>query len=279
LPCGAKKNNDLRRNTAIFQKISVPSFVMIDLGPEEKRRYSRQLSVPQIGDSGQRKLKAARIFLAGLGGLGSITAYQLTAAGVGSLRMVDRDTVALDNLNRQILYGTPDVGTIKTDIAADKLSKFNPNVNLEPVHTSITAHNVLDLVSGCDIIVDATDNLAARLTLNRVALTCSIPLIFGGIEGLDGMVTTVLPGQTACLACIFKAEMDSLKEKPVVGPLPGLVASIQALEAIKWIVGAGGLLANRLLRIKGGDWTIKTTRLEKNPACPVCGQTGDAHTE
>ena len=251
---------------------------MIDLGPEESVRYSRQMSVPQIGENGQRKLKAASIFLAGLGGLGSITAYQLTAAGVGCLKMVDRDTVALDNLNRQLLYTTRDVGQAKIDIAADKLSQLNPNVDLKTVRASITAENVLDLVSGCDIIVDATDNLAARLALNRAALTRHIPLVFGGIDGMDGMVTTVLPGQTACLACLFKAEMDSAKERPVVGPLPGLVASIQALETIKWIVGAGALLANRLLRVKGSDWTIKIMRLEKNPACPVCSHQDHDHT-
>jgi adenylyltransferase/sulfurtransferase len=244
---------------------------MVRLGTEEKIRYDRQLRMPEIGPAGQRKLKAAKVFLAGLGGLGSTTACLLTAAGIGCLRIVDGDTVSLENLNRQILYGTGDVGKPKPDTAADRLRQLNPHCRLEPLQANITAQNAFELVSDCRIVVDATDNLATRLALNRVSVARKIPFVFGGIQGLHGMATTFVPPQTPCLACLFPGTGQNEPVKtPVVSPLPALVASIQALETIKWIVGAGKLLTNRLLRIDGVNCCFKITTLEKNPSCPVC---------
>ena len=244
------------------------------LSSEDRQRYSRQMLLPEIGKAGQEKLTRAAVLVAGLGGLGSISAYYLAAAGFGRLRLVDSDTVTLENLNRQILHQTQDLGRPKTDSAEGKLSALNPGCRIEAFGERITADSALRLAAGCDLIVDATDNAATRAVLNRTALTLDIPFVFGGVSGLDGMVTTIIPGRTPCLQCIFPnlADIQTKAPVPALGPVVGIIASIQCLEAIKWVAGMETeLLAGKLLSIQCRNLRFRTVSLARNPACPVCG--------
>jgi adenylyltransferase/sulfurtransferase len=238
---------------------------------EELARYQRQLMIPEIGEAGQRKLREAGVFLAGMGGLGSITAYYLVAAGIGRLRMADNDLVSVGNLNRQLLHTTGDIGKTKATSAADKLTRLNPHCQVESFHASIDDRSIDRLLEGCDLIVDGTDNLKTRRVLNRASIRKGLPYLFGGVHGLNGMVTTFLPGQTACLECLFP-ERTVIETPPgVLGPAPGLIACIQTMEAVKRLVGFGQLLKGRLLYFRGFDISFKEVLLERNPDCPVCG--------
>ncbi len=244
----------------------------MSLSDAELARYDRQIIMPEIEVEGQEKLKKSRVFIAGLGGLGSISASYLVAAGIGHIRMVDGDRVTPGNLNRQILHWTGDVGRAKTDSAVEKLQQLNPDCQIESFDEIIGEDNVLELISDCDLIMDATDNLETRKLLNHVSVRKKIPLIFGGVEGLNGMITTFIPEETGCLECLFP--FSELRENPigVIAPLPGLIASIQALEAIKFVLEMGGLLKSRLFYINGADMSFKFVRIEKNPDCCVCGR-------
>jgi len=238
---------------------------------EELTRYQRQIMIPEIGEAGQKRLREASVFLAGMGGLGSVTAYYLVASGIGHLRMVDHDHVSLVNLNRQLLHTTEDIGKTKAASAAEKLTRLNPLCRVEALHESIDDGNIDRLLAGCEIIVDGTDNLKTRRILNRASLRKKMPYLFGGVKELDGMVTTFLPGQTGCLECLFPERPVVETPPAVLGPAPGLIACIQTIEAVKLLVGFGRLLRGRLLYFRGSDISFKEMRLERNPDCPVCG--------
>jgi adenylyltransferase/sulfurtransferase len=243
------------------------------LSEEQKHRYQRQLSIPEIGETGQLKLGRSRVLIVGLGGLGSISSYYLTAAGVGHLRIVDSDEVGLDNLNRQLLHSTLDLNRPKIESAAEKLHRLNPECRIEPVRVHIEEKNGLVLAEGCDLILDATDNLASRHMLNRISLAKKIPLIYGGINGWNGTAATFVPGKTCCFACLFPSE-DLGKQQmgiPALGPTAGVIASIQSVEALRILLGLNPQLAGRLLDFQGQEIRFRTIRLEKNPDCKVCG--------
>ena len=245
------------------------------LTEEQKQRYQRQLSIPEIGVDGQIKLGKASVLIVGLGGLGSISSYYLAAAGVGTLRIVDGDEVALNNLNRQILHSTLDLNRPKIESATEKLHRLNPECRIEPVRARIGEDNGLDLAKGCDLILDATDNLASRHVLNRISLARQIPLIYGGINGWNGTAATFIPGKTCCFTCLFppkdlrKLEMGI----PALGPAAGVIASIQSMEALRILLGLSPKLAGRLLDFQGKEIRFRTIRLEKNPDCKLCGHT------
>lgn len=238
------------------------------LTPDELTRYHRQIML--IGEEGQKKIKQASILLAGLGGLGSISAYYLVAAGVGHLRIVDKDIVHLDNLNRQILHWTSDIGRLKSESAGDKLRRLNPLCRIEAFPEELTETNVAEFVRGCSLIVDGTDNLSTRKVLNRAFHRASVPFVFGGVEGWNGMMSTFVPGETGCLECLFAHLPAQKKDFAVAGPLPGLIASLQVLEAMKLILGMEGVLKNRLLWVRGTDMTFHITHIGKNPNCELC---------
>lgn len=240
------------------------------LSQEEKARYERQLIMPEIGQVGQKRLKHSRVLIAGLGGLGSISAFYLAAAGIGFLRIVDRDRVAVSNLNRQLLHATPDLGRLKTESAFEKLQALNPLVRIETVSQEIGQENAPDLAKGCNLILDATDNVTTRRFLNRASLQHKVPFVFGGVSGFSGMVASFVPGETACFECLFGSAQDCKGPVAVLGPVAGLVASIQAIEAIKLILGCGIPLKGELLRIQAGSLNIRKIRVDRNPQCPAC---------
>ena len=240
------------------------------LTPNERERYDRQIMIEEIGQEGQEKLKRSRVAIAGAGGLGSPIAIYLTAAGIGMIRMIDHDQVTLSNLNRQILHWEEDIGRKKVDSAREKLRNLNREVKIEGIAETITESNVSQLVDGCDVIVDAMDNIPTRYILNRCAIEKQIPFFHGAVNGFEGRVMTILPGKTACLRCLYRGPVPQEKF-PVIGVTPAVVGSIQATEVIKYLVGMGKLLTNRLLIYDGLQVTFSEFTINKNPNCDHCG--------
>lgn len=238
------------------------------LSKRELERYKRQILL--FGEEGQERLKKAHIFIAGAGGLGSPIAIYLAVAGVGTITIVDMDSVDQSNLNRQILHTDRDVGKKKTVSAIEKLQKYNGDITINAIDTTITADNVHELVGRADGIVDAMDNYPIRYLLNRVALEKKIPFFHGGIRGFYGQATTIIPGKTPCLECIFP-KAPPKEVFPVVGATPGVIGTVQATEVIKYLTKQGDLLAGRLFIWDGLTAKAEEIAIEKNPACPACG--------
>ena len=236
----------------------------------ERERYNRQIIMKGFGDNGQEKLKKARVVVAGCGGLGSPIAYYLAAAGIGTIRLIDEDSVDISNLNRQILHWDSDIGRPKVTSAFEKVTKLNPSITVEPVQATIDESNVFELTEGFDMIIDAMDNLAARFLLNQAAIKHNIPFIHGAIQGYEGRVTTILPGKTACLRCIYRGDVPK-GNFPVIGATPGVVGCIQVTEAIKYLTGMGDLLENRLLIYDGLSMKFMELKVARDPECPHCG--------
>jgi molybdopterin-synthase adenylyltransferase len=240
------------------------------LTQDEIQRYTRQIMIKEIGEAGQEKLKKARVLIAGIGGLGSPIALYLAAAGVGYIRIVDNDKVELTNLNRQVVHWTPDIGRNKAESASTKLSQLNNTVHIEPIVGTIDGSSVTGFVSGIDVIMDATDNLETRFILNVAALEKGIPFIHGAVAGFEGRITTIMPGKTPCLGCIYHGNIPKQKT-PVLGTTPAVIGTLQATEAIKYIVGAGQILANQLLVYDGLKMRFTTLNIKKDPNCRFCG--------
>jgi len=201
-----------------------------------------------FGESGQEKLKEAKVAVVGLGGLGSAVAYYLAAAGVGTLKLIDKDRVELSNLNRQILHWTRDIGSKKTDSAKYKLEALNPEIKFEVKEMTVTQKNVDEVIGDVDVIVDCLDNFSTRYVLDDYAHKRNIPLVHGAIEGFYGQATTIIPGKTYSLREIFP-DMDkrSKTKFPVIGVAPGIIGIIEAAETLKLLLGIGELLTNKLL--------------------------------
>jgi adenylyltransferase/sulfurtransferase len=240
------------------------------LTPEERQRYDRQIIIPGFGETGQEKLKKARVVIAGSGGLGSPISLYLAAAGVGTIRIIDNDKVELSNLNRQILHWDKDIGKEKAGSAHDKLTQLNKNINIETINATIDETNVFTLVAGCDVIVDAMDNMPARYLLNKAAIKNKIPFVHGAVSGLEGRAMTVIPGKTACIKCLYHAAPPKTKF-PVLGATPGIIGSIQATEVIKYLTGIGTLLTNRMLIYDGLNMKFTELSVVRNIHCEDCG--------
>lgn len=234
----------------------------------ELDRYQRQIRI--IGDEGQEKLKRTKVLIAGAGGLGSVISVYAAVAGIGTIRIVDCDVVELSNLNRQILHWDLDVGREKTESAQDKLQSINPDVEVETILMTIDGDNVYDLVGDSDLIIDAMDNFSVRYLLNESALRKNIPLFHGAISGFNGQATSIIPGKTACLRCIFPTNPPA-ETSPVIGTTCGIIGCIQATEAIKYILEIGELLENRLLLWDGLNAMAEEIPVERNPRCIDCG--------
>ena len=237
------------------------------LSKRELARYKRQILIPEWTQSGQENLKKARILVAGAGGLGSAILTYLAVAGVGKIRVIDGDIVELSNLNRQVLHSDKDIGRSKVDSAKEKLEALNPDISVEAIKEIITKDNVFELV-GDYPIVDAMDNLPTRLLLNRVAVKKNLPLFHGAVYGFEGRATTVIPGKTACLRCLYQGVIQG--KTPVVGVTPAVIGCIQATEVIKYILGTGVLLADRLLIYDGLSMRFSEVKLKKDPNCSEC---------
>jgi adenylyltransferase/sulfurtransferase len=235
--------------------------------PHEYRRYDRQLSL--LGIKRQEKLKSGKVFIAGAGSLGSCISVYLTLAGVGKVRIADRDEVELSNLNRQFLHWDKDIGERKIYSAREKLSRMNPLVEIETCG-EIKRENVFEQTKGFDLLIDALDNFSTRYLLNEASIFHGIPFIHGACEGWEGRVTTIVPGKTACLRCIFP-EMEEKGSFPIIGVTAGVVATIQATEALKILTGEGNLLLNRLLLYNGRTMKFDEVALERIEKCPACG--------
>ena len=240
------------------------------LTKEERERYDRQIMIRGFGEEGQEKLKKAKVVVAGGGGLGSPSSIYLAAAGVGTIRIVDHDKVELSNLNRQLLHWDKDVGKSKVDSAIDKLRQLNQEVNIEAIEETITEANASQLVADFDLIADAMDNLPTRYLLNKTAIDKGIPFFHGAISGFEGRAMTIIPGKTACLMCIYRGAVTTGKF-PVVGVTPAVIGCIQATEVIKYIVGIGELLTNRLLIFDGLNLKFSEFLVKKDPECKHCG--------
>lgn len=240
------------------------------LSENELKRYDRQIIMRGFGTEGQEKLRKARVFVAGCGGLGSPLSTYLAAAGVGTIRIVDLDTVDISNLNRQILHWDKDVNRPKVESASEKLSGLNGGIKIEAIRETIDENNVYELTEGFDLIADAMDNLPTRFLLNQAAIRHNIPFIHGAVHSLEGRATTIIPGRTACLRCIYRGSIP--KEKfPVIGAAPGAIGCIQATEAIKYLTGIGRLLENRLLVYDGLTMKFMELTVKRDPECPHCG--------
>jgi molybdopterin/thiamine biosynthesis adenylyltransferase len=237
---------------------------------DERERYDRQMLIKGFGEEGQARLKRAKVFIAGAGGLGSSSATYLAAAGVGVIRIVDHDEVELSNLNRQVLHWDEDIGRKKASSAVEKLKKLNPGLKIEAIEEKISEANIAQLVAGFDLIVDAMDNLPARYLLNKVAIEKNIPFFHGAVHGFEGRVMTIIPGKTACLRCVYRGAVVEGKF-PVIGVTPGVIGCIQATEVIKYIVGIGQLLTDQLLVYDGLSMKFSTFRVKRDPNCQHCG--------
>jgi len=241
------------------------------LSDKEKQRYSRQIRLSGFGEEGQKKLKNAGILIVGIGGLGCAVSTYLTLAGVGRMCLIDRGTVELSNLNRQSLYSDQDIGRSKVDSAKDKLTAINPNLQIQGIREEIKEENVWELLEGYNIIVDALDNLVGRYLLNEVVLSRNLPLFHGAVYGYEGRVTTILPGKTPCLKCIYHGYGASPPEEiPVIGVVPAIIGCLQSSEVIKYILGIGQLLAGRLLIYDGLSQEFVEVQTKFDPYCNVC---------
>src|SRR3989441_3347512 len=249
---------------------------MTTLAPAELLRYSRHLILPDVGVPGQEKLKAARVLLIGAGGLGSPAALYLAAAGVGTLGLVDFDNVDVTNLQRQILHGTKDVGRPKLVSARERIADVNPHVRLETYETALTSKNALDILSGYDIVVDGTDNFATRYLVNDACVLLDKPNVYGSIFRFEGQASVFYARRGPCYPCLYSEPpppglVPSCAEGGVLGVLPGIIGSIQAMETIKPILGAAQPLIGRLVLFDALTLQFRELKLEKDPDCPVCG--------
>ena len=238
------------------------------LSERELERYKRQIML--FGEEGQERLKKAHIFIAGAGGLGSPVSIYLAVAGVGTITIVDMDVVDLTNLNRQILHTDRDIGRKKTASAEEKLRELNPDITINAIDVKIEESNAVKLIGKADGIVDAMDNFPTRYLLNDVAIVKKIPLFHGGIRGFYGQATTIIPGTTPCLKCIFP-KAPPKEVFPVVGVTPGIIGTIQANEVIKYLLGSGELLTGRVFIWDGMQAHAEEISVERNPACEACG--------
>ena len=246
------------------------------LSHEEILRYSRHLILPDVGLEGQKKLKAARVLLVGAGGLGSPAALYLAAAGVGTLGLVDFDVVDKTNLQRQILHGTSTVGRPKLESAAARIRDLNPNVRVEPFETRLTSENALDIIREFDVVADGTDNFPTRYLVNDACVLLGKPNVYGSIFRFEGQASVFYAKQGPCYRCLYSEPpppglVPSCAEGGVLGVLPGIIGSIQAMETIKLILGAGEPLIGRLVLFDALKLQFRELKLAKDPDCPVCG--------
>ncbi|MDZ4700459.1 MAG: molybdopterin-synthase adenylyltransferase MoeB [Rhodothermales bacterium] len=243
---------------------------------DERERYSRHIILPDVGEAGQEKLKAASVLLIGAGGLGAPLALYLAAAGVGRIGLVDFDTIDATNLQRQVLYGQKDIGRPKLEAAAERLADLNPYIQIDLHNTPLTSANALDLIRGYDVVADGTDNFPTRYLVNDACVLTGTPNAYGSIFRFEGQVSVFAAPGGPCYRCVFPEPpppglVPSCAEGGVLGVLPGMVGTMQANEVIKLILGIGEPLIGRLMLVEALSMKVREWKIRRDPDCPVCG--------
>lgn len=239
-------------------------------------RYSRHIILPEVGGKGQSKIANAKVFIVGAGGLGCPVGYYLTAAGVGTIALIDNDTVEMSNLQRQIAHSVNTIGMPKVESAKRTFEALNPDVNIVAIQKRMSKDDIIDLIRDYDIVVDGSDNFPTRYLVNDACFMAGKPLVSGAILRFEGQVTTILPGDGPCYRCLFEEPpppglVPSCQEAGVLGVLPGVIGGLQATEVLKLILGKGDVLKGELLIYNALKTTFRKVKVPKNPSCPLCG--------
>ncbi len=243
---------------------------------ERLERYSRHIILKEVGVKGQERLYRAKVLIVGAGGLGAPAALYLAAAGVGTLGIVDADCVDLSNLQRQVIHHTSDLGNPKVASASEKMRAINPDVNVLTHHCFVSSDNIREVIAGYDFVIDGTDNFSAKFLINDACVLAGIPYSHGGILRFNGQTMTVLPGRSACYRCVFEkppptGAVPTCSQAGVLGAIAGMLGTIQAAEALKYVIGAGQVLADTLLTFEALRMDFRKVKVSRNPNCPLCG--------
>jgi adenylyltransferase/sulfurtransferase len=249
----------------------------VDFTDDQLKRYSRHIILPEVGGKGQEKIAKAKVVLIGAGGLGCPVGYYLTAAGVGTIGLIDNDNVEMSNLQRQIAHSVNTIGMPKVESAARTFTALNPDVRIVPLNMRISKDNIIDLIKNYDIVVDGSDNFPTRYLVNDACVMAGKPLVSGAILRFEGQVTTIIPGEGHCYRCLFEAPpppglVPSCQEAGVLGVLPGVIGGLQATEVLKLILGKGEPLKGELLIYNALKTSFRKVRVPRNTSCPVCGE-------
>lgn len=247
------------------------------LTKQQKERYKAQIVLPEIGPQGQQKLLNAKVLLIGCGGLGSSCAYYLTAAGIGTIGLVDHDKVELSNLHRQILHFTTDIGVLKVKSAKEKLLKLNPDIRVNTYSLKLNSNNITEILHDYDVIVDCSDNFIIKDTINTACIRLGKPFIHASVLKFYGVATTIIPGKTPCYRCILSklplaGDIPTCNEIGILGVVAGILGIIEAAEVIKYLLDIGRLLVGKLLIFDMLKTSFEEIRVKKNPKCPVCSK-------
>lgn len=248
----------------------------MDYTEEQLERYARHIALREVGMEGQEKLLGARVFIIGAGGLGSPAAMYLAAAGVGTIGIADADEVDLSNLQRQIIHGTNDLGKAKVKSAAETIHAINPDVQVHAIQTFVTADNIMGFVRDYDFVIDAVDNFSTKFLINDACVLAGKPFCHAGIVRFQGQLMTYVPGKGPCYRCVFKEPppedaVPTCKQVGIMGAMAGTIGSLQAMEAVKYIIGKGDLLTGRLLVYDALKMQFRNVKLPKDDNCAVCG--------
>ena len=246
------------------------------LSKSELTRYSRHILLPEVRKAGQEKLKSSHVLVVGAGGLGSPVLLYLAAAGVGEITFIDHDTLDLTNLQRQVLYKTSDVDRAKVERAAEYLRELNPEIKLNPVRARVDPGNVKEYIAPADLIIETTDNFAAKFLLNDAAYFLKKPLVIGGILKFEGQMMAVNPGESACYRCLFEGPppegaVATCSEAGVLGAMAGMIGANQAIEALKILTEVGEPLYGKMLIARVLETEFRKIKIPRNPDCPLCG--------
>lgn len=264
---------NLIENTLLQPKNKVAPTTLSD---QQRARYNRNIMLPGVGEEGQLKLLNSSILVVGTGGLGSPVSYYLTAAGIGRLGLADADVVDYSNLQRQIVHSTPDIGRLKVESAREKLARINPETEIITYPCRMNEQNILELLDDYDIVVDATDNLETRYVLNKACIAKEKPFIYGGVMSMVGQAMTILPGKGPCFRCIFRDKptnhvVKGITEVGILGSVAGIIGTIQATEAVKYLLGKGDLLVGRILTMDALSMSFMDVEVKRDLRCPDCG--------
>lgn len=249
----------------------------MDFTEEQLLRYSRHIILPEVGGKGQAKIANAKVFIIGAGGLGCPVGYYLTAAGVGTIAIIDNDTVEMSNLQRQIAHSVNTIGMPKVESAKKTFEALNPDVNVIAIKKRLSKDVIIDLIKDYDVVVDGSDNFPTRYLVNDACVMSGKPLVSGAILRFEGQVTTIMPGEGPCYRCLFEEPppyglVPSCQEAGVLGVLPGVIGGLQATEVLKLILGKGDILKGELLIYDALKTTFRKVNIPKNPSCPICGE-------